>query len=157
MSNVAGPRPRHRSLNALVERSLGDIKNLFHFANLAKTDWREAVDLFYSSEFISLFDGTEGSYESLYRGLSEIPGNEQNVEEFLISIVRQLVDDPEQVTVEVEENENNTVLKLSVAPEDMGRVIGREGRVARALRTVAKAAFRNNPKPVYIDIVDKAE
>ena len=69
-----------------IASSLGDIKNLFHFANLAKTDWREAVDLFYSSEFISLFDGTESSYESLYRGLSEIPGNEQNVEEFLISI-----------------------------------------------------------------------
>ena len=79
------------------------------------------------------------------------------MEEFLINIVRQLVDDPDQVTVEVEENENNTVLKLSVAHEDMGRVIGREGRVARALRTVAKTAFRNNPKPVYIDIVDKAE
>ncbi|MBP5631626.1 MAG: KH domain-containing protein [Clostridia bacterium] len=79
------------------------------------------------------------------------------MEEFLINIVRQLVDDPDQVSVVVEENENNTVLKLSVAPEDMGRVIGREGRVARALRTVAKAAFRNNPKPVYIDIVDKAE
>ena len=79
------------------------------------------------------------------------------MEEFLINIVRQLVDDPDQVSVVVEENEHNTVLKLSGAPEDMGRVIGREGRVARALRIVAKAAFRNNPKPVYIDIVDKAE
>ncbi|WP_029232433.1 DUF5717 family protein [Butyrivibrio sp. VCB2006] len=69
-----------------IASSLGDIKNLFHFANLAKTDWREAVDLFYSREFISIFSGTEDSYESLYRGLSEIPGNEQNVEEFLISI-----------------------------------------------------------------------
>ncbi|MBQ6587093.1 MAG: hypothetical protein IJI01_00275 [Butyrivibrio sp.] len=69
-----------------IASSLGDIKNLFHFANLAKTDWREAVDLFYSGEFISLFSGSEDSYESLYRGLSEVPGNEQNVEEFLISI-----------------------------------------------------------------------
>ncbi|MBQ3795936.1 MAG: hypothetical protein II842_06570 [Butyrivibrio sp.] len=69
-----------------IASSLGDIKNLFHFANLAKTDWNEAVDLFYSDEFISIFEGTEGQYESLYRGLSAVPGNEQNVEEFLIAI-----------------------------------------------------------------------
>ena len=69
-----------------IASSLGDIKNLFHFANLAKTDWREAVDLFYSGEFISIFNGSDESYESLYRGLSEITGDEQNVEEFLISI-----------------------------------------------------------------------
>ena len=69
-----------------IASSLGDIKNLFHFANLAKTDWKEAVDLFYSDEFISIFEGTDSQYESLYRGLSQIHGNEQNVEEFLISI-----------------------------------------------------------------------
>ena len=69
-----------------IASSLGDIKNLFHFANLAKTDWKEAVDLFYSDEFISIFEGTDGQHESLYRGLSQINGNEQNVEEFLISI-----------------------------------------------------------------------
>ena len=54
-----------------IASSLGDIKNLFHFANLAKTDWKEAVDLFYSDEFISIFSGTEGQFESLYRGLSD--------------------------------------------------------------------------------------
>ena len=69
-----------------IASSLGDIKNLFHFANLAKTDWNEAVNLFYSKEFISIFSGNEDQYESLYRGLSEAPGNQQNVEEFLISI-----------------------------------------------------------------------
>lgn len=70
----------------LIASSLGDIRNLFHFANLAKTDWKEAVDLFYSPEFISIFSSSEDNYESLYRGLCQIPGNEQNVEEFLISI-----------------------------------------------------------------------
>ena len=69
-----------------IASSLGDIKNLFHFANLAKTDWNEAVDLFYSHEFISIFSGNDNQYESLYRGLSEIKGSHQNVEEFLISI-----------------------------------------------------------------------
>ncbi len=70
----------------IVASSLGDIKNLFHFANLAKTDWDEAVALFYSADFISVFKGNDAQYESLYRGLSEDPDNEQNVEEFLISI-----------------------------------------------------------------------
>ena len=74
--------------------------------------------------------------------------------EFLETIVRQLVNNPEQVSVTVEETETGTVLKLSVAPEDMGKVIGRDGKIAKALRTISKAAFRNNPKPVYVDIVD---
>lgn len=69
-----------------IASSLGDIKNLFHFANLAKTDWDEAVRLFYSREFISIFDGNDSQYESLYRGLCSNSENEQNVEEFLISI-----------------------------------------------------------------------
>ncbi len=69
-----------------VASSRGDIRNLFHFANLAKTDWKEAVNLFYSDDFIDVLADNESSYESLYRGLSEIPGSEQNVEEFLIAI-----------------------------------------------------------------------
>ncbi len=73
-------RPMH------IASSLGDIKNLFHFANLAKTNWEEAVDLFYSRDFISVFKGTDSQYESLYRGLSVNPDNVRNVEEFLISI-----------------------------------------------------------------------
>ncbi len=69
-----------------VASSLGDIKNLFHFANLGKTDWKEAVELFYSKDFITVFQGNDSQYESLYRGLSAVPLNEQNVEEFLIAI-----------------------------------------------------------------------
>ena len=69
-----------------IASSLGDIKNLFHFANLAKTDWDEAVSLFYSDDFISVFKGNDAQYEALYRGLSTNPDNLQNVEEFLIAI-----------------------------------------------------------------------
>ncbi len=69
-----------------IASSLGDIKNLFHFANLAKSNWKEAVNLFYSRDFLSVFKGNDAQYESLYRGFSGRPGNEQNVEEFLISI-----------------------------------------------------------------------
>ncbi|MCR5404543.1 MAG: DUF5717 family protein [Butyrivibrio sp.] len=69
-----------------MSSSLGDIRNLFHFANLAKTSWNEALGLYYSQGFISILKGNDERYESLYRGLSTNPGNEQNVEEFLISI-----------------------------------------------------------------------
>ena len=69
-----------------IASSLGDIKNLFHFANLAKTNWDEAVSLFYSRDFISVFKGNDAQYESLYRGLCMGSDNVQNVEEFLISI-----------------------------------------------------------------------
>ncbi len=66
--------------------SVGNIKNLFHFANLAKTNWKEAVELFYSPEFMKVFEGSDSQFRDCYRGLSAIHGNEQNVEEFLICI-----------------------------------------------------------------------
>ena len=66
--------------------SVGKIKNLFHFANLAKSDWKEAVKLFYSPSFAKIFDRGDEQYYEWYRGLSARPGNEQNVEEFLIRI-----------------------------------------------------------------------
>ncbi len=66
--------------------SIGNIKNLFHFTNLAKTDWKEAVRLFYSPEFVKVFEGTDRQFLNSYKGLSVYPGNEQNVEEFLIHI-----------------------------------------------------------------------
>ena len=69
-----------------IETSLGSIRNLFHFANLAKTDWDEAVKLFYADRFIDLFKGNDRQYLRAYRGLSGIYGNEQNVEEFLLEI-----------------------------------------------------------------------
>lgn len=67
-----------------LESSMGGIRNLFHFANLAKADWSEAVDLFYSPEFISIFHKNDKDLETVYLGLSRNVGNEENVEEFLI-------------------------------------------------------------------------
>ncbi len=70
----------------MLSSSIGNIKNLFHFANLAKTNWSEAVALFYSSEFHRVFSENEVQYYDCYRGLSKCLGNEQNVEEFLMEI-----------------------------------------------------------------------
>lgn len=69
-----------------IESSLGSVKNLFHFANLAKGHPDEALKLFYSSEFKRILSGSERQYYQIYEGLSNCPGNRQNMEEFLISI-----------------------------------------------------------------------
>lgn len=69
-----------------MDSSAGNIKNLFHFTNLAKSSWGEAVELFYSDEFINIFAGSDEQYLDSYRALSANEGNEQNVEEFLIHI-----------------------------------------------------------------------
>lgn len=76
---------------AVMERaslysSMGHIKNLFHFANLAQTNWEEAVQLFYSNRFTSLLHGNDGKYLGIYRGLSADALNERNVDEFLYAV-----------------------------------------------------------------------
>ncbi|NLN04226.1 MAG: KH domain-containing protein [Clostridiaceae bacterium] len=75
------------------------------------------------------------------------------MKELLAYIARQLVDDPDAVSVNQIETEKAITLQLSVAEEDMGKVIGKDGRIAKAIRTVIKAASRNEDKPVYVDIV----
>lgn len=69
-----------------IETSLGNMKNLFHFANLAKTNWKEAVQLFYSNQFVKILTGNDKQFFSRYKGLAKDFGNEQNVEEFLIDV-----------------------------------------------------------------------
>lgn len=66
--------------------SLGDIRNLFHFTNLARTNWEEAVKLFYSKEFVQVFKGADRQHYAVYRGLSGGRVCQQNVEEFLLEI-----------------------------------------------------------------------
>lgn len=75
---------------AVLESSAGSIKNLFHFTNLAKSCWEEAVALFYSPGFARILEGNDSAYYDCYRGLSAYSGNEQNVEEFLIQINKKL-------------------------------------------------------------------
>ncbi len=73
-------------LHEKIESSLGTIKNLFHFANLAKSNWDEAVKVFYSENFIHILNGNDSKYRSLYRGLSRQGNKNCNLEEFLIGI-----------------------------------------------------------------------
>lgn len=95
--------------HAVLESSVGSIKNLFHFANLAKSNWQEAVRLFYSPEFNRLFSGSDVQYQDVYRALSAVDGREQNVEEFLIQINKkqkvEFLTEEDELTVSISVNE----------------------------------------------------
>ena len=68
-------------------------------------------------------------------------------------IAKALVDDPDMVTVKEVEGSHSIIVELSVAPEDMGKVIGKQGRIAKAIRTVVKAAAIRENKRVVVEIV----
>ena len=71
------------------------------------------------------------------------------MKDLVVAIARLLVDDPSKVEVSEEMEDDTTVIKLSVAKEDMGRIIGKEGRTAKAIRTLLNAvSTRNNAKAV---------
>jgi predicted RNA-binding protein YlqC (UPF0109 family) len=74
--------------------------------------------------------------------------------ELLEFLVRALVEDPEAVVVEEIEEEGDLVYEITVAEGDLGRVIGKGGRVANAIRTVAKAAAVRLDRRVIVDILD---
>jgi predicted RNA-binding protein YlqC (UPF0109 family) len=76
------------------------------------------------------------------------------VTELLEFIVRALVEHPEEVEVEELEEDGDLVYEISVADDDLGRVIGKGGRVANAIRTVAKAAAVRMDRRVIVDILD---
>ena len=68
-------------------------------------------------------------------------------------IAKNLVDHPEQVSVTESQKEKSLVLELKVAPEDMGKVIGKQGRIAKAIRNVVKAAAIHEDKHVVVEIL----
>ena len=76
------------------------------------------------------------------------------MEELVRFIARNLVDEPDSVKVESREEGDTVVISLSVAPGNMGKVIGRQGRIAKAIRTVVKAASVREDKKYMVDIVE---
>lgn len=73
--------------------------------------------------------------------------------ELVSAIAKSLVDNPDAVEVTEAPAKQATVIQLKVAPEDMGKVIGKQGRIAKALRTVVKAAATKAGKKVIVEIV----
>ena len=75
------------------------------------------------------------------------------MKELVELIAKSLVDYPEQVDVKQVEGEHSVILELRVAPDDMGKAIGKQGRIAKAIRTVVNAAAVKDKKRVMVEIV----
>ena len=76
------------------------------------------------------------------------------MKELLTYIARSLVDHPDSVVVTEHAGESETVLELRVAPEDMGKVIGRQGRIAKEIRTLMRSVAQRQGTKVSVEIVD---
>ena len=76
------------------------------------------------------------------------------MKELLLYMAKNLVDDPEAVTVNEIKDEDGTVLELHVASADMGKVIGRQGRIAKEIRTIVKTVAQRSGDKVTVEIVD---
>lgn len=74
------------------------------------------------------------------------------MDELVLFIAKSLVDDPDAVKVQMREEDDAFVIELTVAPSDAGKVIGKQGRIAKAIRAVIKAATLKNDKPVFVEI-----
>ena len=76
------------------------------------------------------------------------------MKELLLYMAKNLVDEPEAVTVNEITDEDGTVLELHVASADMGKVIGRQGRIAKEIRTIVKTVSQRSGQKVTVEIVD---
>ena len=76
------------------------------------------------------------------------------MKELLLYMAKNLVDDPDAVTVTEVDDEEGKVLELRVAPGDMGKVIGRQGRIAKEIRTIVKTVAQRTGEKVSVEIVD---
>ena len=73
--------------------------------------------------------------------------------ELVSAIAKSLVEHPEAVEVSESQSNGTTVIQLKVASDDMGKVIGKQGRIAKSIRAVVKAATARNEKPVFVEIM----
>ena len=75
------------------------------------------------------------------------------MDELVNYIAQNLVDKPEEVKITIKQGERSTIIELNVAPDDMGKVIGKQGRIAKAIRRVVKAASIRQDKNYIVEIV----
>ncbi len=102
--------------------SLGEIRNLFHFTNLARSNWAEAVALFYAPCFKKVFTGHDRQYYAAYKGLSAVEGSEHNVEEFLQEIHKKKPVEllPEESQIHVEDPSGDAQFALVIKRNGWG-------------------------------------
>lgn len=78
----------------------------------------------------------------------------KDLQELVLTIVRPLVTQPEKVSLDIVESDRFYEYNLKVAPEDIGRIIGKQGRVVKAIRTIVYGVRTEGPKKVRLNIVD---
>jgi uncharacterized protein len=83
-----------------------------------------------------------------------VKAKEEGMKDLMVAIAKALVDNPEQVEVTEIEGEQTTVLELRVAQEDLGKVIGKQGRTARAVRTILNASGMKLKKRFVLEILE---
>lgn len=76
------------------------------------------------------------------------------MEKLVLHLAKSLVDDPESVSVKINETAESVSVQLYVAPDDMGKIIGKHGRIANAIRVIMKAVGNVQHKKVYVEIVE---
>lgn len=86
--------------------------------------------------------------------MSDVPAEPPSMKELIAYIAQNLVDEPDAVEVREVEHEGATMLELRVAEGDLGKVIGKQGRTARAMRTILSAASTRSKKRIVLDIVE---
>lgn len=131
-------------IHETIDSSLGNIKNLFHFTNLAKSNWEEAVKLFYHENFVSILNGNDSRYRSLYKGLTVCGNPNRNLEEFLIGINKKKA---------IEYEVDKKVIKL-INPEDHSAQMLRISRMGWGflqLKTEAQGDFIRLERRVLTD------
>ncbi|MDE5933921.1 MAG: hypothetical protein K2H40_15760, partial [Lachnospiraceae bacterium] len=144
-----------------IASSLGEIKNLFHFTNLAKSNWAEAVKLFYSPAFEQILTGNDKQHYASYKGLSAVYGNEHNVEEFLLEINKKKPVEfmPEETQIKIEEPAAMTRYTLVVRRNGWGYTSLRVEPEGDFLRVdeelVTEDAFLGNLYRLYYYIQDE--
>lgn len=138
-----------------IDSSLGNIKNLFHFTNLAKSNWEEAVSLFYSGRLDSVFTGNDRQHYAAYRGLSAVRDNEHNVEEFLLEINKKRPVEyiPEETEIRIEDPAEEMRYTLAVHRNGWGYTHFRIETEGDFLRTeeedVTDSSFLGNLYRLY--------
>lgn len=76
------------------------------------------------------------------------------MENLVLHLAKSLVDDPDSVSVKINETPESVSVQLSVAPDDMGKIIGKHGRIANAIRVIMKAAGSVQHKKAFVEIVE---
>ena len=130
----------------------GDINTI---AGMPEDDDPEESEADYEDGDVNaLRDDVEGDEDGDVDDMVGNRGDDSTPVAVLTYIARSLADEPDAVVVEAEQRRGSVVLRVHVAPEDMGRVIGRRGRTAQAIRTLVGAAGARDGTQVSVDIVD---